>query len=102
MSGMSGVKPEETGLASGLINTTYQVGSAVGLAVMVALAASVAPHAGAETGSLQPGFQTAFFGAAVAAFLAQQQLWSSFLAPRRSAKSQSADGRVGPGAGPTS
>ena len=69
MSGMSGAKPEETGLASGLINTTYQVGSAVGLAVMVALAASVAPHTGTETGSLLPGFQTAFFGAAVAAFL---------------------------------
>jgi EmrB/QacA subfamily drug resistance transporter len=69
MSGMSGAKPEETGLASGLINTTYQVGSAVGLAVMVALAASVAPHGGTEAGSLLPGFQTAFFGAAVAAFL---------------------------------
>ena len=69
MSGMSGAKAEETGLASGLINTTYQVGSAVGLAVMVAMAASVAPHAGAETGDLLPGFQAAFFGAAVAAFL---------------------------------
>ena len=69
MSGMSGAKPEETGLASGLINTTYQVGSAVGLAVMVALAASVAPHAGGETADLLPGFQAAFFGAAVAAFL---------------------------------
>lgn len=69
MSGMAGAKPEETGLASGLINTTYQVGSAVGLAVMVALAASVLPHAGAETGDLLPGFQTAFLGAAVAAFL---------------------------------
>lgn len=69
MSGMSGAKPEETGLASGLINTTYQIGSAVGLAVMVALAASVAPQGGAETADLLPGFQTAFFGAAVAAFL---------------------------------
>ncbi len=69
MSGMSGAKPEETGLASGIINTTYQVGSAVGLAVMVALAASVAPHGRAETADLLTGFQTAFFGAAVAAFL---------------------------------
>ncbi len=69
MSGMSGAKPEDTGLASGLINTTYQVGSAVGLAVMVALTASVAPHGGTETGNLLPGFQSAFFGAAVAAFL---------------------------------
>ena len=36
---------------------------------MVALAASVAPHGGAATAALLPGFQTAFFGAAVAAFL---------------------------------
>lgn len=69
MSGMAGAKPEETGLASGLINTTYQVGSAVGLAVMVALAASVAPHGGAEAPNLLPGFQTAFFGAAITALV---------------------------------
>ncbi|MDP2779628.1 MFS transporter [Devosia sp.] len=85
MSGMSGAKPEETGLASGLINTTYQVGSAVGLAVMVALAASVAPHGGAETADLLPGFQTAFFGAAVAAFLgaAATLVFVSGSAPQR-------------------
>ncbi len=85
MSGMSGAKPEETGLASGLINTTYQVGSAVGLAVMVALAASVAPHGGAETADLLPGFQMAFFGAAVAAFLgaAATLVFVSGSAPQR-------------------
>ena len=85
MSGMSGAKPEETGLASGLINTTYQVGSAVGLAVMVALAASVAPHAGGETADLLPGFQAAFFGAAVAAFLgaAATLVFVSGSAPQR-------------------
>lgn len=37
MSAMSGAKPEEAGLASGIVNTTYQVGSALGLAVMTAL-----------------------------------------------------------------
>ncbi len=41
----------------------------MGLAVMVALAALVAPHGGTGTADLLPGFQTAFFGAAVAAFL---------------------------------
>ncbi|MCD6019505.1 MAG: transporter [Bacteroidetes bacterium] len=34
---MSGVKPEETGIASGISNTSYQVGSAIGLAVVVAI-----------------------------------------------------------------
>ena len=33
-------KPEEGGLASGIVNTTYQVGSALGLAAMTALATS--------------------------------------------------------------
>lgn len=35
---VSGVKPEESGLASGLYNTTYQIGSAIGLVVMVLIA----------------------------------------------------------------
>ncbi len=50
---MSGAKPEQTGLASGLVSTTYQVGSAVGLAVTSALAANGA------------GYRAAFVGAAV-------------------------------------
>ncbi|WP_108462824.1 MFS transporter [Devosia naphthalenivorans] len=62
MSGMAGARPEETGLASGLINTTYQVGSAVGLAVMVALAA----QADGTAGPLE-GFHAAFLGGAVVA-----------------------------------
>lgn len=37
---MSGAKSEETGLASGISNTSYQVGSAIGLAVIVAIASS--------------------------------------------------------------
>lgn len=37
---MSGAKPEETGLASGISNTSYQVGSAIGLAIIVAIATS--------------------------------------------------------------
>lgn len=69
MTGMAGAKPEETGLASGLINTTYQIGSAIGLAVMVALSTSGAEHGQNAEGILE-GFQVAFLGASVAAGLA--------------------------------
>ncbi len=73
IAGMSGARPEETGLASGLINTSYQVGSALGLAAMVAVAAAQLPvaEATAQTAvALNNGFRAAFLGAAAIAALA--------------------------------
>ena len=40
MLAMSGATPEDSGLASGLVNTTLQVGGAIGLAVLATLATS--------------------------------------------------------------
>jgi MFS family permease len=40
LAALSGARPQESGLASGLINTSYQVGSALGLAAATALATS--------------------------------------------------------------
>jgi hypothetical protein len=66
---MSGAKPQETGLASGLVNTSYQIGSALGLAAMVALSSSKTSsflQAGTEQiRALNSGFHAAFIGAAL-------------------------------------
>lgn len=66
---MSGAKPEETGLASGLANTTYQVGSAIGLAIVVVLAVLTTnqeiTNGVTNKEALNIGFQTAFKAAAV-------------------------------------
>ena len=71
---MSGAKPEETGLASGLVNTSYQVGSALGLAIIVAISAAktnaVKTTGAADVEALNAGFQTAFFSAAVICVIA--------------------------------
>lgn len=69
MASMSGAKPEETGLASGIVNTSYQIGSAIGLAVIAVMAAAVTKTGIAagvqESEALTNGFQAAFIGAAV-------------------------------------
>ncbi|MGO9660574.1 MAG: MFS transporter [Acidimicrobiales bacterium] len=44
MAATAGVPPTQAGLAAGLINTTRQIGGAVGLAVMATFAASAATH----------------------------------------------------------
>lgn len=74
MASMSGARPEETGLASGIVNTSYQVGSAVGLAVIVVLVsfttkASMASHAD-QLQALNAGFSTGFLAAAVVSAVA--------------------------------
>lgn len=70
---MSGAKPEETGLASGIANTSYQVGSAIGLAIMSAVAASWTNgrlEQGVEQiAALNAGFHAAFVGAAIVAIV---------------------------------
>jgi sugar phosphate permease len=71
ISSVSGAKPEETGLASGIVNTSYQIGSAIGLATMVAIAGattkSLHNKGTDQIIALNNGFQSAFLSAGVIA-----------------------------------
>ncbi|MCG3755692.1 MFS transporter [Amycolatopsis sp. Poz14] len=61
---ISAARPEEGGLASGIVNTGYQVGSALGLAVMTALAAASGAGALGDPAALTNGYSVAFVGSA--------------------------------------
>jgi len=61
---ISSAKPEEGGLASGIVNTAYQVGSALGLALMAALATSQGADRLGDVEALTDGYSAAFLGAA--------------------------------------
>ncbi|NKS80438.1 MFS transporter [Rhodococcus hoagii] len=66
---ISAARPEEGGLASGIVNTSYQVGSAVGLAAMTAIAAAYGADRIGDPVALTDGFSAAFLGAAVVALI---------------------------------
>jgi EmrB/QacA subfamily drug resistance transporter len=70
---VSGVREQEQGLASGLINTSQQIGGALGLAVLSTIA-TTRTHNVLASGTSLPhaltnGFQAAFLGGAVIAVL---------------------------------
>ena len=61
---MSGATPEDSGLASGLVNTTTQVGGAIGLAVLATLAtertASLVADGESRAAALNSGYHLAY------------------------------------------
>jgi EmrB/QacA subfamily drug resistance transporter len=61
-------RPEETGVASGVVNTSYQIGSAVGLAALTALGAAVTAG-GTDASALTNGYAAAFLGAGAIAVI---------------------------------
>lgn len=64
---ISSARPEEGGLAAGIVNTSYQVGSALGLAAMTAVAAAAGADQLGDVAALTDGFSAGFIGAAAIA-----------------------------------
>lgn len=60
--------PAETGVAAGLVSTSYQIGSALGLAVLTAVAYGVAGTE-SSTVELTRGYSAAFIGAGILALV---------------------------------
>ena len=93
---LAGVKDDEAGLASGLFNTSQQIGGALGIAVLSAVVTSVTSNNVADGATVAAaavdGFQAAFIGAAALAavgilitlfVLAPRATWSRRARPSR-------------------
>ncbi|HEY3614626.1 MAG TPA: DHA2 family efflux MFS transporter permease subunit [Gaiellales bacterium] len=74
LAAMSDVKPEESGLASGIVNTSFMMGGALGLAVLASLAASrhdtLLGQGRSDAAALTGGYHLSFLVGAVFAISA--------------------------------
>jgi predicted MFS family arabinose efflux permease len=85
LAAMGDVEPQEAGLASGVVNTSFMMGGALGLAVLVSLSTwrstQLAADGHAPLEAMNGGFQVAFEAGAVFA-LAAAIVGGAFLRPK--------------------
>ena len=93
LAAMSDVEPQEAGLASGIINTSFMMGGALGLAALASVAASRTTHllasGSSQAEALTGGYHVAFFigalfafaGAAIGGLLLRNQAMAPHAAP---------------------
>jgi hypothetical protein len=66
---MGDVEPQESGLASGIVNTSFMMGGALGLAILASIASSrtssLLASGSSEAAALTGGYHWAFFGSAL-------------------------------------
>ena len=79
---LSSAAPEEGGLAAGIVNTNYQVGSALGLAAMTAVATAFGADLGGNAVALTDGFSAGLLGAAGIAAVGAVLAWGWLRIPQ--------------------
>jgi MFS family permease len=95
---VTGIRPDQAGLASGLVNTSQQVGGALGLAILVAIANSttsgqISDGVRDRAVALTEGFQTAFMVGA--GFAAAGAILAALLISSRDAREHAEAARRG-------
>ena len=61
IAGLTGVDRADAGVASGLINTSRQIGGAIGLAAVSAIASATTSGSGSHAAALDHGYQTGLY-----------------------------------------
>ncbi len=100
IAGLTGVQPADAGVASGLLNTSRQIGGAIGLAAVTTIASTAAGHYAdthavlASSGpALTHGFQAAFY-ALIGLALMGAAIAAVFVEPKPKAALRVADAEV--------